>query len=1374
MSVLTPARFGLARMGATRMGYPILAGVRVPTYALFGVARLGATRLNYHSPTVFVTVNGVHVATGAAVDGQQIDNDTLSISDILNETPNTARCTTRGFLPVEGHEVIITLGSKNNLIREFGGRILSQRAYFVGTAANYHHDLSLIDYTWDLNRIKVRKRYTSTTVAVIAADLIATYAPGFTVLVAPDIGAEPIDEITFTEQDLASCLTNLTKRVEGDWTCDYHQVVKLFYEDTSETNPTILNAVHPTLDKPAFAMIRDLSQILTRVYVEGGGVNAGASVGVGDTILPLDGAIDWYEILGGVVVCGPQRITYTGRYEGGGGGLVGTGAAPSGAPVLALAPGAGISDGTRSYGVTFVTPAGESIAGPVATITTGLTPAPASAPVAAAPTIGSGPDPGSHDYGVTFVTASGETTASPLVTRATDLTPDPVAYPVPGTPTVGTGPDDGTHEYAATFVTSIGETKPGLISPPVLTGPLAAPGSAPSGTASFGTGPDTGSHQYAATFITAAGETTAGPSTTIATGVTAAPTGTPASAATATIGSGPDPGTHDYAVTFVTATGETTEGPRLTKATDVTPAPTSAPTFGAATVGTGPDLGSHNYVVTFITSVGETTPSPIGTTVIVPIAPPAAPTVAQGSVGGFLTVGATYELAYAYSIAATNTDHSAETTIGPASTPIVALSDGSGGSQRLFVTVAYSTDPAVTWLQIYRRVNGGVYHLTSTVANNPAGGTVLGSIEQISDAAIAGQPSPSATNTAGAYRTVHLTGIPTGGANVTSRRIYRTLAGGSTLQWLDELANNFTTTYTDITVDASIAGGATIAPTVNTAHLQRIALTAIPTGPSEVTSRKIYRTAAGGSQLKLVTTLANNFTTTYTDTVTDASLGANVPMTNTASLNRIALTGIPLGPTGIVTQRKIYRTEAGGSIFYHLTTIANNSSTTYTDTTPDASLSGVTAPTTNTAAMNVVPLTGIPVGDANVTSRKIYRRSGGAGLKLVGTIANNFTTTFTDTVANASLGAAAPTSSTAYLQRIALSAIPIGSALVTSRKIYRTAAGGAQLKLLTTLANNTTTTFLDTITDASLGANVPTSNTATANQVSLTSIPIGASAVTQRKIYRTAAGGAQLKLLTTIADNVTSTYTDSIADGSLGANVPTVDTSGLAQPQGNVIAGSTSLQIASIGAFPPQGWAVIGNGQQVIRYTGISGTVLTGIPASGPGSIQATIAFNSTVTAPPQLTGIPSSGAGSILYPILKGDEANLFVQVDDLDAQAKLSALRDPLNLLGGAAGIQEDSLQDRRLSHREALARGAAHLAARRDVAISLRFQTRDINTRAGRTIRVNLGAPFNLFGAEFMIQQVTTSKFRPAMNPTYDVSASSVRLTFDDLLRKLLKVG
>lgn len=57
-------------------------------------------------------------------------------------------------------------------------------------------------------------------------------------------------------------------------------------------------------------------------------------------------------------------------------------------------------------------------------------------------------------------------------------------------------------------------------------------------------------------------------------------------------------------------------------------------------------------------------------------------------------------------------------------------------------------------------------------------------------------------------------------------------------------------------------------------------------------------------------------------------------------------------------------------------------------------------------------------------------------------------------------------------------------------------------------------------------------------QVALTNIAVGSTAVTSREIYRTTAGGSTYLLLATIANNTATTYTDNIADASLGAGAP--------------------------------------------------------------------------------------------------------------------------------------------------------------------------------------------------------------------------------------------
>lgn len=60
---------------------------------------------------------------------------------------------------------------------------------------------------------------------------------------------------------------------------------------------------------------------------------------------------------------------------------------------------------------------------------------------------------------------------------------------------------------------------------------------------------------------------------------------------------------------------------------------------------------------------------------------------------------------------------------------------------------------------------------------------------------------------------VALTNIPLGGASVTSRKIYRTAADGSTYMLLATIADNTTTTYTDNIADSALGAGA---PTTNT------------------------------------------------------------------------------------------------------------------------------------------------------------------------------------------------------------------------------------------------------------------------------------------------------------------------------------------------------------------------------------------------------------------------------------------------------------------------------------------------------------------------------------------------------------------------------
>jgi uncharacterized phiE125 gp8 family phage protein len=61
--------------------------------------------------------------------------------------------------------------------------------------------------------------------------------------------------------------------------------------------------------------------------------------------------------------------------------------------------------------------------------------------------------------------------------------------------------------------------------------------------------------------------------------------------------------------------------------------------------------------------------------------------------------------------------------------------------------------------------------------------------------------------------------------------------------------------------------------------------------------------------------------------------------------------------------------------------------------------------------------------------------------------------------------------------KVTLTNIPLGGSSVTARKVYRTKAGLEAFLLAAVIGNNTSTTLVDNLADASLGAGVPTTNT---------------------------------------------------------------------------------------------------------------------------------------------------------------------------------------------------------------------------------------------------------------------------------------------------------
>lgn len=90
-------------------------------------------------------------------------------------------------------------------------------------------------------------------------------------------------------------------------------------------------------------------------------------------------------------------------------------------------------------------------------------------------------------------------------------------------------------------------------------------------------------------------------------------------------------------------------------------------------------------------------------------------------------------------------------------------------------------------------------------------------------------------------------------------------------------------------------------------------LSAISLGPSYCYARKIYRTVANGTTLKVCGFINDNTTTTYEDTLADASLGPNLSITTNNIDPSLNINGV-LNINGFIAQTIASQSVAFGSL----------------------------------------------------------------------------------------------------------------------------------------------------------------------------------------------------------------------------------------------------------------------------------------------------------------------------------------------------------------------------------------------------------------------------------------------------------------------------
>ena len=288
-------------------------------------------------------------------------------------------------------------------------------------------------------------------------------------------------------------------------------------------------------------------------------------------------------------------------------------------------------------------------------------------------------------------------------------------------------------------------------------------------------------------------------------------------------------------------------------------------------------------------------------------------------------------------------------------------------------------------------------------------------------------------------------------------------------------------------------------------------------------------------------------------------------------------------------------------------------------------------------------------------------------------------------------------------------------------------------------------------TPATVGPAIPGWNTShEGGTLSLTGLAVSTNpAATGRILYRSRVNGTALFELATL-DNTVTTYLDTTPDSGLGAPAPTVGSLGYA-------AGSTSLTVRDPSVLGAAGWIRVGG--QLVHYPTI--------PATGPGSITAALTRGAVVEAVPALTGVSGLTAA-----LTAGAAIHLWVVRNDLAAQSDQAAI-DVVNGVVPPDGVIEGPpIVDDTLDEAGLIAVCDATLALYSRPIQTLTYACRDLKTKSGKPIVVDNPGGLAI-STTLTIQAVTITELGlpDGTPPKFTVTASSVRFSLEDLLRRAL---
>lgn len=160
-------------------------------------------------------------------------------------------------------------------------------------------------------------------------------------------------------------------------------------------------------------------------------------------------------------------------------------------------------------------------------------------------------------------------------------------------------------------------------------------------------------------------------------------------------------------------------------------------------------------------------------------------------------------------------------------------------------------------------------------------------------------------------------------------------------------------------------------------------------------------------------------------------------------------------------------------------------------------------------------------------------------------------------------------------------------------------------------------------------------------------------------------------------------------------------------------------------------------------------------------------ATNTTVTPP-----APKPKTRLILYGIsgldeahFEGDDVSIFVQRDDLPSQIAMATIE-------GGDGLHEFMVVDTNLrSNAELIVRGDAELTLFKDPIITVNYSSFDSKHEPGGTVEFNLSRPPLVASLKITEVKIDKVHYQHGHVARYNVTASSVKFTLQDLLRRTI---